>query len=487
MATDLTLLRMALAGLAAALTIPSAAAQNASTPAPRPNIVFILADDLGYGDLSCYGQSNFTTPRIDQMAREGLMFTQHYAGSTVCAPSRACLLSGQHTGHVHQRVNGQIAFRPDPQDIAIARLLKDAGYHTAMIGKSGLSGRTPNLRHPNDKGFDHFFGFVSHGEAHRHYPETLIRNGELVRYPANHGMDGEQYASDLFLDETLAYLDARAVRRGQPFFLHLSFTQPHADLAAPAKWRDPYLDRFEDAPFPGDSYRAESHPKATFAGMVSCLDDAVGQVLDRLKKLGFDENTVVFFASDNGAMSEGGWSRENFRSSGPLRGGKRDMYEGGIRVPMIARWPGHITPGVSDHISAFWDFVPSACQLAGITPPADTDGISYVPTLLGHADEQQAHDFLYWEFNEQGGKQAVREGRWKAIRLNALDPNAATIELYDLESDLGEGHDVARDHADVVARLSQRMQEAHVDSGDLTFPWPDHTSAATPANGDADF
>jgi arylsulfatase A len=488
MATASRLVRIALTWLAAALTIPSAAAQNASTPALRPNIVFILADDLGFGDLSCYGQSHFTTPRLDQMAREGLRFTQHYAGSTVCAPSRACLLGGQHTGHVHQRVNGQIAFRPDPQDITIARLLKDGGYHTAMIGKSGLSGRTPNLRHPNDKGFDHFFGFVSHGEAHRHYPETLIRNGELVRYPTNHGMEGEQYASDLFLAETLTYLNERAeASDAQPFFLHLSFTQPHADLAAPAKWRDRFLDRFEEKLLDHGNYRAEAHPHATFAGMVTCLDDAVGQVLDRLKKLGLDENTVVFFASDNGAMSEGGWSRENFRSSGPLRGGKRDMYEGGIRVPMIAWWPGGITPSVSDHISAFWDFVPTACQLAGIAPPADTDGISYVPTLLGQADERQARDFLYWEFYEQGGKQAVRERRWKAIRLNALDPNAATIELYDLESDLGEEHDVARDHADVVARLSQRMQEAHVGSGDLTFPWPDHSPAAATANGDADF
>jgi arylsulfatase A len=483
MATQLT--TAMLVWLAVALSIPTAAGQDATTASTRPNIVFILADDLGYGDLSCYGQTNFRTPRLDQMAREGLRFTQHYAGSTVCAPSRACLLSGQHTGHVHQRVNGQIAFRPDPQDITIARLLKDAGYHTAMIGKSGLSGRTPNLLHPNEKGFDHFFGFVSHGEAHRHYPETLIRNGELVRYLTNHGIEGEHYASDLFLAETLAYLDQRAATRGdQPFFLHLAFTPPHADLAAPAKWREPFLNRFDEKPLSHGNYRAESHPKATFAGMVTCIDDAVGQVLDRLELLGLDKNTVVFFASDNGAMSEGGWSRDNFRSSGLLRGGKRDMYEGGIRVPLIARWPGRITPGVSDHISAFWDLVPTACELAGITPPADTDGISYAPTLLGRADKQQAHDFLYWEFYEQGGKQAVREGRWKAIRLNALDPNAATIELYDLETDLGEEKDVAQEHADVVDRLSKRMQEAHVDSGELTFPWPVHSPTA---NGDADF
>ncbi len=449
------------------------APESKTVAAQRPNIVLILADDLGYGDLGCYGQRNFATPRLDEMASQGLRFTQHYAGSTVCAPSRACLLSGQHTGHVYQRVNGEIAFRPDPQDISAATLLGNAGYQTAMIGKSGLSCRTPNLLHPNEKGFDHFFGFLSHGEAHRYYPETLIRDGERVAYPKNHGMEGEQYSGDLFLANALIYLDKRARDAEKtPFFLHLSFQQPHADLAAPAKWRDPFVGRFEENLLPNGNYRVESHPKATFAGMVTCLDDAVGQVLDRLRSLGLAENTLVLFASDNGAMSEGGWSRENFNSSGPLRGGKRDLYEGGVRVPFIAWWPGRIAAGgETDHVAAFWDFVPTACELAGAPTPPDTDGVSYLPTLLGRAAEQRQHGYLYWEFYEQGGKQAVRQGPWKAVRLGAFDPASAKIELYNLDADVAEQNDVAAEHPEIVSQLSALMREAHVDSEERQIRW----------------
>jgi arylsulfatase A-like enzyme len=442
------------------------AGQMDANAAPRPNIIFILADDLGYGDLSCYGQKNFTTPQLDRLAAEGMRFTQHYCGSTVCAPSRACLLAGQHTGHVYQRANGNLAFRPDPQDLCIARLLKDAGYQTAMIGKSGLSCRTANQHHPNEKGFDHFFGFLSHSAAHRQFPKSLIRDGKCVRYADNQGKEGAEYAGDLFLADTLAYIDEHA--GGEPFFLHLSFTQPHADLAVPAKWRDPFVGKFEETPFQGgagaEGYRAESHPKATFAGMVTHLDDAVGQVLAKLREKGIAQNTLVLFANDNGAMSEGGWSREYFNSSGPLRGGKRDMYEGGIRTPLIAWWPGRIAAGAtSDHVSAFWDFVPTACELAGAEAPADTDGLSYLPTLLGRAAEQRRHDYLYWEFYEQGGKQAVRRGSWKAVRLNALDPEKAVVELYDLDHDRGEKDNVAAAHPDIVSQLTALMREAHVD------------------------
>jgi arylsulfatase A-like enzyme len=439
----------------------------------RPNIIFILADDLGYGDLGCYGQRNFATPQLDRMAAEGLRFTQHYAGSPVCAPSRACLLAGQHTGHVFQRANGEIAFRPDPQDICIARLLKNAGYHTALIGKSGLSCRTPNLQHPNDKGFDEFFGFVSHGEAHRYYPETLIRNGELVPLAGNRGKEGEQYTGDLFLADALAYLDQRAANRKQPFFLHLAFQQPHADLAVPARWRDRFVGKFEETPFPGDGYRAETHPKATFAAMVTALDDAVGQVLQRLRDRGLAENTLVLFASDNGAMSEGGWSREYFNSSGNLRGGKRDVYDGGLRTPLIAWGPGSVASGATtDHVSAFWDFVPTACELASIAAPADTDGISYASTLLGQTAKQQTHDYLYWEFYEQGGKQALRQGPWKAVRLNVLDPANATVELYNLAEDVGEHRDLADEHPEIVARLVALMAKAHVDQGEFRISQP---------------
>jgi arylsulfatase A-like enzyme len=233
----------------------------------------------------------------------------------------------------------------------------------------------------------------------------------------------------------------------------------------PAKWRDPFVSKFAEAPFPGNGYRAESHPKATFAGMVTCLDDAVGQVLAKLKVLGLAENTLVLFASDNGAMSEGGWSREYFSSSGPLRGGKRDVYEGGLRTPLIAWWPGRVAPGgVSDHISAFWDFVPTACELAGIPTPADTDGVSYAPTLCGRSEQRQ-HDYLYWEFYEQGGKQAVRQGPWKAVRLGALNPNEARVELFDLSQDVAERHDIAAEHPEVVGRLTGLMRVAHVDQG----------------------
>lgn len=433
-----------------------------SDAAEQPNIIFILADDLGYGDLGCYGQKHFATPNLDRMASQGMRFTQHYAGCTVCAPSRACLLSGQHTGHVYQRANGDIAFRADPHDLSIARMLKNAGYHTAMIGKSGLSSNTPNGAHPNEKGFDHFFGYVGHGAAHRYYPQSLWRNGQKIAYPDNHGQEGKDYSGDLFVAEAMEYLDAH---QAGPFFLHLSLQQPHADLNVPAQWREPFVGKFDEIPHATDNhYRLETHPKATFAGMVTHLDDAVGQVLAKLRELGIEENTIVFFASDNGPMSEGGWSREYFNSGGPLRGGKRDMTEGGLRVPLIVWQPGTIAAGkTSDHVSAFWDFVPTACEAAGIEPPIDTDGISYLPTLRGEGEQPQ-HDYLYWEFHERGGKQAVRQGDWKAIRLDVFTDPDRPLELYNLAADLGETRNVATEHPEIVARLRQIMRDAHVDN-----------------------
>ena len=428
--------------------------------AERPNIVFILADDLGYGDLSCYGQTKFATPNIDRMAAEGLRFTQHYSGSTVCAPSRACLMTGKHTGHTWQRANGGPGMRSDPEDVTIARLLKTAGYRTALIGKSPII-KDDQGRLPNAKGFDHFFGYASHGAAHRYYPKFLWRNGEKVLYPDNHGQEGAHYSGDLFREDALAWLDANAEG---PFFLNLTLQQPHADLNVPEKWKKPFLGKFDETPFAGDHYRAEPNPQATFAGMVTHMDDVVGQVLAKLKELGVADNTLVFFSSDNGAMNEGGWSRENFDSSGPLRGGKRDLYEGGVRVPLIARWPNSIAAGgETDHISAFWDFVPTVCELTGAAAPADADGISYAPTLLGKG-QQTPHDYLYWEFHERGGKQAVRQGKWKAVQLDLDKKRKTRLELYDLSNDLGETKDVAAEHPEVVAKMRQLMREAHVDT-----------------------
>lgn len=301
-----------------------AMAQQATPKPERPNIVFILADDLGYGDLSCYGQTKFQTPQLDQMARNGMRLTNPYAGSTVCAPSRACLLTGKHTGHVHQRFNGKVEFRYDPNDATVASRLQAAGYRTAMIGKSGLSCNSTNGHLPNQKGFDHFFGFISHQKAHRYNPPMLWRNGEQVFYEGNQGFEGTHYSGDLFMAETLAFLDAAT---DQPFFLHLSLQQPHADLNVPDKWKQPFLVKFKERPYKGGYYRPEPHPQATYAGMVTFLDDAVGQVIQKLNSLGLSEKTLVIFSSDNGPMSEGGGNKNAFQSGGPLRGGKRDLYE----------------------------------------------------------------------------------------------------------------------------------------------------------------
>ena len=434
--------------------------------ANRPNIVFILADDLGYGDLGCFGQKHFQTPHLDQMATEGMRLTSHYSGSTVCAPSRACLLTGQHTGHVFQRFNGSVEFRPDPQDACIARRLKDAGYSTGMIGKSGLSCNSENGALPNEKGFEHFFGYTSHRDAHRYYPQFLWRNGEKVLYDGNQGKQGVTYSGDEFLADTLKFLEENSQR---PFFLHLSLQQPHADLNVTKRWRDKYLGKFEEQPYEGGHYRAEANPKATYAGMVSYLDDSVGQVLQKIRTLGIADNTLVIFSSDNGPMSEGGWNKNIFNSSGPLRGGKRDLYEGGIRVPTIAWWPGKIAPGSqSDHPSAFWDFAATACEVAGITAPEDTDGISYLPTLLGHSTQQQ-HDYLYWEFYERGGKQAARMGRWKGVRLKVSQDRNGPLELYDLSEDLSETQDVAAQHPNIIEKMEAILATAHVPSKHATF------------------
>ncbi|MEX2673589.1 MAG: arylsulfatase [Phycisphaeraceae bacterium] len=436
----------------------------------RPNIIFILVDDLGYNDLSFNGQENFTTPNLDRMAGEGLFLAQHYTGSTVCAPSRAALLTGNHTGRVYQRGNvipgpprSEIEFRADPHDITIASRLQHAGYHTAMIGKSGVACNSDNPTLPNEKGFDHFFGYLAHRDAHRHYPQQLTRNGEAVSYPDNSGKEGEQYAGDLLLDDALRYIKERSETE-EPFFLHFAMQQPHADLAVPAEFRDRFVGKFDDeTPHPeGRHYRAESHPKATYAAMVAYADDAVGQLLEELRELGLAENTLVIFASDNGSHTEGGYHYNMHQSNAPFRGGKRDLYEGGIRTPTIAWWPGTIEPGTrSEHPSAFWDFAPTALQLAGLPVPEAMDGISYVPTLLGQHDQQQAHPYLYWEFYEQGGKQAVRHENWKAVRLNANQDRNAPIELYNLAEDPGESQNIAGDHPEIVEKLDSFMRDAH--------------------------
>lgn len=429
----------------------------------KPNIVFILADDLGYGELGCYGQTQIQTPNLDQMAAEGMRFTDHYAGSTVCAPSRCCLMTGLHTGHAYVRGNKEMQpmgqFPLPAKTETLPGMLKRAGYTTGLIGKWGLGGPDTSGT-PNNQGFDYFFGYLCQRHAHNHYPAFLFRNGERV--PLSNKVDSDrpdgsgvavekrQYDYDLMEDEALEFLNQN---KDVPFFLYLAVTLPHANNEAGMNGME--------VPDYGD-YEAKDWPQTEKgrAAMISRLDRGVGRILRRIKNLGIDENTLVFFSSDNGPHREGGSDPNFFTSSGPLRGIKRDLYEGGIRVPLIARWPGRIQAGATtDHISASWDFLPTLATLAGGETPATTDGVCMAPTLLGAPRKQSEHEYLYWEFHERGFSQAVRMGQWKAIRL----PSGG-LALYDLQTDLGETTDVAADQPKVMAKIREVLAAARTDS-----------------------
>jgi arylsulfatase A-like enzyme len=430
----------------------------------RPNIIFILADDLGYGDLGCYGQQVIRTPRIDRMAREGLRFTQMYAGSTVCAPSRSVLMTGQHLGHTWVRGNGAGAAQAlRAEDITVAECLQHAGYATALVGKWGLGdeGEAAWTGRPTNQGFDHFFGYLNQHHAHNYYPaflwkgesrlplaNTVPGDGPFGRGWAEHRVD---YSHDLFINDALDWVRGQDER---PFFLFLALTIPHANneagrgLGNGAEVPDfgPYADR--DWPDPDKGQ----------AAMISRMDRDVGRLLDLLDERGIAERTVVFFSSDNGPHNEARHDLSRFAPAGPLRGIKRSLYEGGIRVPFIVRWPGTVAPGESDHLGYFGDFLATACDLASAPLPEPNDSISLVPTLRGRAGEQRQHEALYWEFYEQGSRQAVRAGRWKAIRQPMVH---GRVELYDLEHDLSERHDLATRHPDITARLEAMMTAAH--------------------------
>jgi arylsulfatase A-like enzyme len=442
---------------------PDKAAPPAA-PEQRPNIIFILADDLGYGDLSCYGQKNFTTPNIDRLATQGMRFTQCYAGNTVCAPSRCALLTGKDMGHARIRGNAVRTgsdFPLEPDDLTAAELLKRAGYATGVFGKWGLGDAT-TPGHPNKKGFDEFFGYLGHVHAHNHFPDFLWHNEEKV--PLNNVVDpvGEagggvarerrEYANDIIVREALGFIQRHAEK---PFFLYLALTIPHANNEARQKGMEvPELGPFAEKDWP--------EPEKSFAAMVTRMDGHVGKLMDLLGAHGLDNRTLVFFSSDNGPHKEGGTDPDFHDSNGPLRGIKRDLYEGGIRVPMIARWSGKIAEGVvSKQVWAFWDFLPTVAQLAGMEMPREIDGISVLPTLLGQS-QQPSHEYLYWEFYERGFQQAIRAGDWKGVKL---DPKK-TMELYDLATDLGETRDVAAERPEVVAKLDELLGAARFDSPD---------------------
>ena len=422
----------------------------------RPNIIFILADDLGYGDLGSYGQKWIRTPNLDRMAREGMRFTQFYAGSTVCAPSRCALMTGLHTGHSIVRGNNSFGLRPNEN--TIAKTLKQAGYHTGLIGKWGL-GDEGSAGVPLCQGFDYFYGYLNHIHAHNNYPRFLCRNNGRVllrNVVANEGSDGQgmattrrQYSNDLFAWEARRYIDAN---KDNPFFLYLAFTIPHANNEA----------RRYGMEVPSHGiYRDKLWPNSEkgYAAMITRLDSYVGSLMAHLRQLGLDKNTLVIFSSDNGPHNEGYHNPLFFGSGGPLRGIKRDLYEGGVRIPMIARWPDTIPAGVvSNQVGWFPDFFPTLTRLAGAQTPRGLDGVNLLPTLFGQPNRQKQHPYLYWEFNERGFSQAARVGDWKGLYMNAGLP----MQLFDLRSDRGETRDVAAEHPNVVAKLQKVMQKAHV-------------------------
>lgn len=447
----------------------------------KPNIIFILADDMGYGDAGCYGQKTLPTPNIDRMAAEGMKFTRHYAGSTVCAPSRCVLMTGLHTGHCRVRGNGPGTI-PDT-DPTVPKLLKSAGYTTACIGKYGLGLPLPP-DDPGRKGFDYFFGYVDTAHAHNCYTTFLVRNG--VNVPLRNtlipgtekrpGMgvaapDGrKQWTPQLLADDVQRFLNERAKESDRPFFLYYALNLPHANNEA---GKDSPLGHGLEAPTYGD-YAARDWPDAEkgFASVMKFVDAEVGAVLATVKALGLDENTLVFFSSDNGPHQEGGHHVAQFQSNDGLTGMKRDLTEGGVREPFIARWPGKIKAGaVSEHVCGFVDFLATCADLAGLGAQAGSDGISYLPTLLGRNEQQRQHPYLFWNFLEQGGKRSVLQWPWKLIHLNtglveqkpgkgASAKKPLIVELYNLDKDPAEEKNVAADNPETVSKLQKLMEGA---------------------------
>ncbi|MFO7852280.1 MAG: arylsulfatase [Bacteroidota bacterium] len=468
----------------------------------KPNIIYILADDLGYGELGCYGQEKIETPALDKLAESGMMFMQHYSGSPVCAPSRCVLLTGKHTGHAFIRGNHEWGERGDvwsytgmiknpelegqfplpDSTVTIGTLLQKAGYKTAIVGKWGL-GAPRSTGIPNKQGFDFFFGYNCQRQAHTYNPVHLWKNTERVftgndTVPPHTGLpEGadpndessydkfwlDVYSPDMMFEEITKFINEN---KENPFFLYWATPIPHLALQAPPEWVDYYVDKFGDEePYTGDKgYFPHHYPHAAYAGMISYLDNQVGLVVKQLKDLGIYENTLIIFSSDNGPSYTGGTDSPWFNSAGIFSEESDRMkgyvYEGGIRVPMIAIWPGMIEAGSrTDHISAFWDVLPTLSEISGAQVTGDIDGISFLPTLLGEGD-QEKHDYLYWEFPAYQGQQAVRMGKWKAIRKNIFQGNME-IELYDLESDPTESTDISDKYPEIVARMDSIMQAAH--------------------------
>lgn len=460
----------------------SGTATEASGDAERPNVILIMADDLGYGDLGAYGQEHIRTPALDRLAKEGAVFTQFYAGSAVCAPSRSVLMTGQHTGHTPIRGNREImpiGQHPLPDSaVTVAEVLQEAGYRTAAMGKWGL-GPPGSEGRPLNQGFDLFYGYLGQRRAHFYYPEFLFYNGERSPLPGNevvedapvpgsgHPVRKGTYSHDAITDSALAFIRRNSER---PFFLYLPSTIPHIDFMAPEDSWEPYLDEegnsiFPETPFEGGHYTAQAQPNAAYAAMVSRLDRDVGRIRSLVEKLDLGEETIILFTSDNGPTHLA-YDRAFFDSNGSFRGGKRDLYEGGIRVPMIAWGPGRVPAGVrSDVVWAMWDLMPTLADWAGVELDGPTgeriDGISFAPALRGEEDAQPRHDHLYWEIFGGQSAQAVRAGRWKAVRQ---PPFTGEIELYDLVSNPTETRDLSAFYPEVTARMDSLLEHSRTES-----------------------
>ncbi|MCL3850555.1 MULTISPECIES: arylsulfatase [Parabacteroides] len=433
------------------------------------NVIYILADDLGYGDIGCYGQLKIKTPNIDRMAQEGMLFTQHYAGCTVSAPSRCSLMTGLHTGH--SQIRGNLEIKPEGQQpmtadtYTLGKLMKSAGYTTGIFGKWGL-GYPGSSSVPSNMGFDEFFGYNCQRQAHSYYPDHLWHNNDTVFLHENDHEGRQVYSQDLIHEQALKFIRDN---KDKPFYAMLTYTLPHAELNLPhdSIYRM-YENAFEEVPYDGKmGYHPSEKPYASFAAMVSRLDKYVGDVMAELKELGLDKNTIVIFTSDNGPHREGGANPDYFLSYGPLKGVKRDVYEGGIRVPMVAWCPDKIKAGVkNDHISAFWDVMPTLAELTGVTLPETGDGISFLPTLFSK-DGQKQHEYLYWEFHELNGREALRSGNWKLIRQPIV--GETILELYDLSSDIHEDNNLAQQNPEKVKELEVLMDGARTESPLFNF------------------
>ncbi len=456
---------------------------SAAKAQQKPNIIYIYADDLGYGELGCYGQQKIRTPNLDRLAAEGMRFTQHYTGAPVCAPARAMLMTGKHSGHSYIRGNYELGQFEDALEggqmplyegaFTIARLMKQAGYTTGAIGKWGL-GMWYGTGDPNKQGFDYFYGYLDQKQAHNLYPTHLWENGKWdtlrnrpysghARIPEDSpdsifdSFRGKDYAPTRMGDKTMEFLNKN---KNKPFFLYLPYTSPHLALQVPEEALNEYKGKFPEKPYYGEKgYTPTKYPLATYAAMITYLDKQVGRVMAMLKELGLEKNTIVMFSSDNGPTFVGGVDAKFFNSAAGMRGLKQDLYEGGIREPFIVKWPGKVKAGsVTDHISAQFDLMATLADITKQKVPAN-DGISFLPAMTGQ--KQKAHDYLYFEFPEKSGQVAIRMGNWKGVKSNLKTDRSSPWEIYDLANDPGETTDLASKMPELGKRFDAILKKEH--------------------------